>query len=289
MDDNPITNTSKGAGTQTSVRGKHDHVNIKEDYPDTPFPDTPVGKAEKDAIDERRNKNNKNKKGRDRTGARFTGLALSGGGIRSAAFNLGTVQALQAYLGIESIDYLSTVSGGGYIGCCLTAALAAAPKDEQNKKSEDEFPEFPFIDTNKNLYNDTAAVQHIRDHSNYLKPRGPLDLVTSIYVIVRGVVVHALIIAPVLFLLAFVTLLNHPSVDSLSQPPFPSAWLWNHLLLLLGPLKVLLGPVEDFTSKVHGFWNTGIFLVRRFSQIDGYRCLSLIRALAVVNCQSALA
>jgi hypothetical protein len=26
-----------------------------------------------------------------------------------------------------------------------------------------------------------------------------------------------------------------------------------------------------------------------FSQIDGYRCLSLIRALAVVNCQSALA
>jgi Mrp family chromosome partitioning ATPase len=32
-----------------------------------------------------------------------------------------------------------------------------------------------------------------------------------------------------------------------------------------------------------------IMLVRRFSQIDGYRCLSLIRALAVVNCQSALA
>jgi sporulation protein YlmC with PRC-barrel domain len=31
------------------------------------------------------------------------------------------------------------------------------------------------------------------------------------------------------------------------------------------------------------------WLVRRFSQIDGYRCLSLIRALAVVNCQSALA
>ncbi len=30
-------------------------------------------------------------------------------------------------------------------------------------------------------------------------------------------------------------------------------------------------------------------LVARFSQIDGYRCLSLIRASAVVNCQSALA
>jgi len=30
-------------------------------------------------------------------------------------------------------------------------------------------------------------------------------------------------------------------------------------------------------------------LVGRFSQIDGYRCLSLMRALSVVNCQSALA
>ena len=29
--------------------------------------------------------------------------------------------------------------------------------------------------------------------------------------------------------------------------------------------------------------------VARFSQIDGYRCLSLIRASAAVNCQSALA
>jgi hypothetical protein len=30
-------------------------------------------------------------------------------------------------------------------------------------------------------------------------------------------------------------------------------------------------------------------LVARFNQIDGYRCLSLVRALAVVKCQSALA
>ena len=32
-----------------------------------------------------------------------------------------------------------------------------------------------------------------------------------------------------------------------------------------------------------------VFLVARFNQIDGYRCLSLMRALAVVKCQSALA
>mgnify|MGYP000653253863 CR=1 FL=1 len=41
------------------------------------------------------------------------GLALSGGGIRSAAYCLGVLQAL-AYRGaLPNIDYLSTVSGGG--------------------------------------------------------------------------------------------------------------------------------------------------------------------------------
>src|SRR6202521_2003162 len=49
------------------------------------------------------------------------GLALSGGGIRSSAICLGVLQALNHYDLIKRIDYLSTVSGGGYIGCALTA------------------------------------------------------------------------------------------------------------------------------------------------------------------------
>ena len=44
------------------------------------------------------------------------GLALSGGGIRSATFNLGILQALQQKRLLGRLDYLSTVSGGGYIG-----------------------------------------------------------------------------------------------------------------------------------------------------------------------------
>ncbi len=51
------------------------------------------------------------------------GLAFSGGGIRSATFNLGVAQAL-ARLGLLSkVDYLSTVSGGGYMGGFLQAWL----------------------------------------------------------------------------------------------------------------------------------------------------------------------
>src|SRR5262249_37385515 len=43
--------------------------------------------------------------------SRVVGLALSGGGIRSSAFCLGVLQALDYRNLIDRIDYLSTVSG----------------------------------------------------------------------------------------------------------------------------------------------------------------------------------
>src|SRR5258708_2175247 len=50
-------------------------------------------------------------------------LCLSGGGIRSATFALGILQGL-AFAGVlGTIDYLSTVSGGGYTGGWFTAWL----------------------------------------------------------------------------------------------------------------------------------------------------------------------
>jgi hypothetical protein len=53
--------------------------------------------------------------------AELSGLAFSGGGIRSATFNLGVLQALTRMGVLEKFDYLSTVSGGGYIGGWLAA------------------------------------------------------------------------------------------------------------------------------------------------------------------------
>lgn len=54
----------------------------------------------------------------------LVGLALSGGGIRSASFNLGVIQALYRWGLFRYIDYLSTVSGGGYIGSHLSSLLS---------------------------------------------------------------------------------------------------------------------------------------------------------------------
>ena len=50
----------------------------------------------------------------------LTGLGISGGGIRSASFGLGVLQALHRAKKIKDLDYLSSVSGGGYVSSSFT-------------------------------------------------------------------------------------------------------------------------------------------------------------------------
>ena len=58
------------------------------------------------------------------------GLALSGGGIRAASVGLGALQALRESDRLREVDYLSTVSGGGYIGGYLSVAALASSVDK---------------------------------------------------------------------------------------------------------------------------------------------------------------
>src|ERR1043166_832487 len=53
-------------------------------------------------------------------------LCISGGGIRSATFGLGVLQGLARCGLLEKFHYLSTVSGGGYIGSWLIAWISRA-------------------------------------------------------------------------------------------------------------------------------------------------------------------
>ena len=62
----------------------------------------------------------------DKPTGRRIGISLSGGGIRSAAFNLGALQALQEEEVLGSAQYLAAVSGGGYIASALTISHAYA-------------------------------------------------------------------------------------------------------------------------------------------------------------------
>ena len=57
------------------------------------------------------------------------GLSFSGGGIRSASFALGVLQVLLNEGLLKHFDYLSTVSGGGYLGSAVSWWLHQAATD----------------------------------------------------------------------------------------------------------------------------------------------------------------
>lgn len=153
------------------------------------------------------------------------GVALSGGGIRSASFCLGVLQALNARGLIRRIDYLSTVSGGGYIGASMVAAMSRVG-------TEGRFPFSKTTDTQEQGGNlattpassddvrDSEPVSHIRDHSRYLIPRGMSDILPSLAIILRGIAVNAFLVLALIVPLAAVTVIANPVTQDLHRSIF---------------------------------------------------------------------
>ncbi len=137
------------------------------------------------------------------------GLSLSGGGIRSASVCLGAMQALNAKGAFNRISYLSTVSGGGYIGAATVAGM--------NKTGG----EFPFGQDND--VRDTRSVGHIRNYSNYLMPRGYSFLhnaTEALVVIARGLLANAVFVTAGLLALALITAYAFPAYTDLKHGSF---------------------------------------------------------------------
>ena len=121
----------------------------------------------------------------------LTGLALSGGGIRSATFNLGIIQALAKNGILKNVDYLSTVSGGGYIGSCLSSLLNGTG---QNATSTEWKKAFPF-------YHDAGEeepppLRHLRDFSNFLAPHGFSGVIQMPALLLRGFLTNLSVVLP---------------------------------------------------------------------------------------------
>ena len=153
----------------------------------------------------------------------LVGLALSGGGIRSATFSLGVMQALAAKDYLRYVDYLSTVSGGGYIGGSLTwlihSTANASAEDEKGSGSQDG-PNPPFGTRPGNLpygvsdprrirpsdSKDPVMLRHLREHGKYLAPGGGITLTSLIAVILRGIVLNFLVWLPLAVALMVVAL-----------------------------------------------------------------------------------
>lgn len=140
-------------------------------------------------------------------------LCLSGGGIRSAAFALGILQSLSARGLLTGFHYLSTVSGGGYIGSWLQRWIAEAGSagtvmDALGGSSE------------------PPQIKALRENSNYLTPRvglGSNDTWTALALSIRNILINAMLFAPLFLLLGLFPNLVAAAIGSRPTPHL--AWL----------------------------------------------------------------
>ncbi len=158
-------------------------------------------------------------------------LCLSGGGIRSASFALGALQALARAGMLPRFHYLSTVSGGGYIGSWLTAFRHRAADDAAVLAALNQ-----LADTG----NEPAEIAAIRANSNYLTPRlGILsaDTWTVLAHYVRNLVLNWAIFGPLFLAVLIVPQLLARMLAELAKGPAP----WHHPLQYAAVAALLFG------------------------------------------------
>lgn len=126
-------------------------------------------------------------------------LALSGGGIRSATFALGLLQVLARERVLDRFDYLSTVSGGGYIGSAVTWAR------KWGRGLGEDFC-FGTDDPSRSdtQHKASPSLKRLRDRGKYLTPGGGITLLSGAAVLLRGTLLNWLVWFPLftLFLMA---------------------------------------------------------------------------------------
>lgn len=135
----------------------------------------------------------------------LTALCLSGGGIRSATFALGVIQGLARHKLLDKFDYLSSVSGGGYIASWLSAWVHR--KSLASGRNAWDLDAMSISDVQDELNMRSASrpepdeIAHLRSYSNYMSPRASLfstDTWALIGVYLRNLVLNWSVIVPLL-------------------------------------------------------------------------------------------
>lgn len=176
-------------------------------------------------------------------------LCFSGGGIRSATFNLGILQGLADHSLLKHFDYLSTVSGGGYIGSWFTSWIYRHPEGREGvmnalkhravgdyEKPQDSSSSLPETPPLAPLDPEPAPIRHLRNYSNYMNPQLGLlsaDTWTLVATYLRNLLLNWLVLVPLLG-----TLLALPRLSVAFVRLQPSAD-WSSVALLLGALLTI--------------------------------------------------
>jgi hypothetical protein len=156
-------------------------------------------------------------------------ICLSGGGIRSATFNLGVLQALARRGVLSKFKYISTVSGGGYIGAWLSSWMRRHEQGAEGALAD------LAARTGDPIDPEPQPLRHLRDYSRYLAPRAGIftvDLWTIVAIYVRNLLLNwTLLLPPLLMLL----LVPRGVMRLLMKDPYVSVdqWLIGSFILLV--------------------------------------------------------
>lgn len=132
-------------------------------------------------------------------------LCLSGGGVRSAAFCLGILQAFARRKLLSQFDYLSTVSGGGYIGAWLAAwahrRAVARPSDGTADPAQTAFEDVQAALAQRapHAAREIGPVRWLRRNQRYLTPRAGMlsgDSWAGAALFVRNLLLNWLVFLP---------------------------------------------------------------------------------------------
>lgn len=173
-------------------------------------------------------------------------LCLSGGGIRSATFSLGVLQGLASRRILSRFNYLSTVSGGGYIGSWLSRWI------ETSGGKVDDVQKELSGGTEESSALEAKQVSQLRSYSNYLSPVWGLssDFFTLISIVLRNMILNWFVLLPVIAAALLVPYLYIGLLNSTSL----TAW-WNPVMMALGSICLVVGiryVVADLPEKQNG-------------------------------------
>jgi Patatin-like phospholipase len=199
-------------------------------------------------------------------------LCISGGGIRSATFGLGILQGLARCGLLDKFHYLSTVSGGGYIGSWLSAWIKNDPNGIRGVVGE--LRRRP----DSTLNPEPKPIRHLREFSNYLSPRTGLtsvDFWTLITTFIRNMFLNWLVLISWLAAAMMVPRLYLAAINL--QPDWAGLGTRHSWHLLVNNLP------PDWNSWEHSIkepWNIapdyharcGIRVDRRRHGLRDYRC-----------------
>ncbi len=165
---------------------------------------------------------------------KLQGICLSGGGIRSATFNLGILQGLAKLEMLHTFDYLSSVSGGGYIHEWLAGWI----KREEGKPGPDKSDPTPPVPgaaaraglrrvqnrlkplpTGNQLPFQPEPIRWLRRYSNYLTPQKGIftaDTWVAAAIWLRNTFLNQLILTSGLFFLVLVPHLISPGLQAIA-------------------------------------------------------------------------